>query len=123
MAVIACAGAIYSILSITKSISDPKKKSGNFVQKGLILSAILIFGFTIWEGRDLVRVGFDVNYKAIYWRHVEVTVWQQENDPKVPKVGETAPDFELTSYTGEKTVRLSDFREKKPVVLFFGSFT
>ncbi len=41
----------------------------------------------------------------------------------MPKVGEMAPDFELSDYTGSKTVRLSDFRGEKPVVLLFGSFT
>jgi len=124
IAVVACAIAIYCILTITSGVVDPKeRRTGTIVRKGLTLSAILVFGFTIWEGRDLVSVGFDVNYKAIYWRHLEVTVWQQENNPNVPKVGEMAPDFELSDYTGTKTVRLSDFRGKKPVVLLFGSFT
>jgi AhpC/TSA family len=124
IAVIACVIAIYCILSLTTGLGAQKEKqTGTIMRKGLALSAILIFGFTIWEGRDLVYVGFDVNYKAIYWRHLEVTVWQQDHNPNVPKVGEVAPDFELTDYTGTKTVRLSDFRGKKPVVLFFGSFT
>jgi len=37
------------------------------------------------------------------------------------KVGEAAPDFELQAVTGEKqhTVRLSDFRGKRNVVLAF----
>jgi peroxiredoxin len=41
-----------------------------------------------------------------------------------PKVGEQAPDFELT-YVAEpdKTVRLSSFIGKKPVALIFGSCT
>jgi hypothetical protein len=41
-----------------------------------------------------------------------------------PKVGEQAPDFEL-SYIKEpdKTVRLSSFVGKKPVALIFGSCT
>jgi hypothetical protein len=34
------------------------------------------------------------------------------------QVGKVAPDFELPSLTGE-TIRLSDFRGKKPVVLVF----
>ena len=39
------------------------------------------------------------------------------------KVGEMAPDFalETTNHTG--TVQLSSFRDKKPVVLVFGSYT
>jgi hypothetical protein len=124
IAVVACVIAIYCILMMTTGLVDlQERKTGNIMRKGLALSAVLVFGFTIWEGRDLVYVGFDVNYKAIYWRHVEVTVWQHEHNPNVPKVGEMAPDFELSDYTGAKTVRLSDFRGKKPVVLIFGSFT
>ena len=41
----------------------------------------------------------------------------------LPKVGELAPDFELRSPDGLKTVRLSSFRGKKPVVLIFGCFS
>ena len=40
-----------------------------------------------------------------------------------PKVGEQAPDFELERMDGKGKVKLSDFRDKKPVVLVFGSFT
>ncbi len=43
----------------------------------------------------------------------------QTNPPKTPlKVGDTAPDFTLTSTAGGK-VTLSDFRGKKNVVLAF----
>jgi len=37
------------------------------------------------------------------------------------KVGDKAPDFTLPSSTGEK-ISLSQFRGKKPVVLFFYLF-
>ena len=37
--------------------------------------------------------------------------------------GEVAPDFVLKSLDGESETKLSDFRGKKPVVLFFGSYT
>ncbi len=39
-------------------------------------------------------------------------------DPRALRVGEPAPDFTLPSSTGE-AVRLSDFRGKSEVVLFF----
>ncbi|NOX56625.1 MAG: redoxin domain-containing protein [Planctomycetes bacterium] len=39
------------------------------------------------------------------------------------KVGEKAPDFELKTVDGKKTVRLSSFRGKRPVLLIFGSYT
>ena len=40
-----------------------------------------------------------------------------------PKVGRLAPDFTLPKHDEEKTITLSRFRGKKPVVLIFGSFT
>jgi peroxiredoxin len=40
-----------------------------------------------------------------------------------PAVGQDAPDFALKALHGEKTVKLSSFRGKKPVVLIFGSYT
>lgn len=40
-----------------------------------------------------------------------------------PRVGETAPDFELELHDGSGTVRLSSFRNVRPVVLIFGSLT
>lgn len=123
-AVLACPVAIYLLIML---MAEPgtryRRKSGNFARKALALCAGFVLCFTIWEARDLVRAGWDVNYKAIYWRHKEVSVWQKENNPNVPKVGELAPDFELSDVTGTKSVRLADFRDKRPVVLLFGSFT
>lgn len=43
--------------------------------------------------------------------------------PKLPQIGELAPDFELKTADGDKSVRLSSFRGKKPVVLIFGCFS
>lgn len=40
----------------------------------------------------------------------------------VPRVGEEAPDFTLRTPTGQ-AVRLGDFRDRRPVVLVFGSWT
>jgi hypothetical protein len=40
-----------------------------------------------------------------------------------PKVGESAPDFELALSDGGGTVRLSEFEPTRPVVLIFGSWT
>lgn len=39
------------------------------------------------------------------------------------EVGDVAPDFTLSDPTGKRTVTLSDFRGKRPVVLIFGSYT
>jgi hypothetical protein len=40
-----------------------------------------------------------------------------------PRVGQPAPDFALKTADGKRTVRLSQYRGKRPVVLVFGSFT
>jgi hypothetical protein len=39
------------------------------------------------------------------------------------QAGQAAPDFELLTHDKSETVRLSDFRGEKPVVLVFGSYT
>ena len=53
----------------------------------------------------------------------EATIWQKKYDAQAPRVGDTAPDFELFDLQGENPIRLSNFQGQKPVVLIFGSFT
>lgn len=53
----------------------------------------------------------------------EATAWQQHFDTAAPKLGDPAPDFELSDVNGENTITVSQFRGKKPVALVFGSFT
>jgi hypothetical protein len=40
-----------------------------------------------------------------------------------PKVGQLAPDFDLSDHQRERRFRLSQYRDKRPLVLIFGSFT
>jgi hypothetical protein len=40
-----------------------------------------------------------------------------------PKVGDRAPDFRLKTQDGVREMTLGQFKDKKPVVLIFGSFT
>ncbi len=53
----------------------------------------------------------------------EFQAWQKEFDALAPKVGDVAPDFELCDAGGKNPVRLSEFRDQKPVALVFGSYT
>ena len=53
----------------------------------------------------------------------EAMLWQEKHEPSAPKVGDSAPDFELADMQGLNAIRLSDFRGKRPVALVFGSFT
>jgi hypothetical protein len=48
---------------------------------------------------------------------------QRQRQDTAPKVGDLAPDFSLKSLDGESTTELSAFRNNKPVVLIFGSYT
>jgi hypothetical protein len=41
----------------------------------------------------------------------------------ITKVGELAPDFSLMTKDGKGKIGLADFRDKRPVVLIFGSYT
>jgi peroxiredoxin len=42
---------------------------------------------------------------------------------KAPRVGDMAPTFKLKMLDGKKRVALKSFRGKRPVILFFGSYT
>lgn len=53
----------------------------------------------------------------------QAQAWQKEFDALAPKMGDIAPDFELRDVDGENSVRLSEFRGRKPVALIFGSYT
>ena len=49
---------------------------------------------------------------------------QKKEDSGMPKVGDVAPDFTLTYFDGSnlKDVKLSDYRDKKNVVVAFYIF-
>jgi hypothetical protein len=46
-----------------------------------------------------------------------------ERKPDRLKAGDPAPDFSLPDARGKREVQLSSFKDKKPVVLIFGSCT
>ncbi len=48
---------------------------------------------------------------------------QLELNKLAPKAGDLAPDFTLSDISGTESITLSDFRDKKPVALVFGSYT
>lgn len=60
---------------------------------------------------------------ALITNRSDATAWQKKHDVNAPRVRDLAPDFELRDAQGRNPVRLSDFRQKKPVALIFGSFT
>lgn len=48
---------------------------------------------------------------------------RMSKDDNAPKVGDVAPTFKLKSLDGKSETDLASFKGKKPVVLFFGSYT
>ena len=58
-----------------------------------------------------------------FQNRAEAFAYLSQNDPRAPKAGDTAPDFELSDINGENPVRLSHLCKDKPVALIFGSFT
>jgi hypothetical protein len=44
-------------------------------------------------------------------------------DDNAPKVGDVAPVFTIKSLDGKSETNLASFKGKKPVLLFFGSYT
>ena len=65
-------------------------------------------------------------------QHLSPTDWERraammrfiaQRETHAPAVGREAPDFELPRLGSDERVRLSSFRNRKPVALIFGSFT
>ncbi|MBN1667297.1 MAG: redoxin domain-containing protein [Anaerolineales bacterium] len=63
----------------------------------------------------------DVRYMIQYRRRLMPI--HKQLDRQAPRAGDLAPDFTLTDSSGTETVTLSQFRDLKPVVLVFGSYT
>lgn len=96
--------------------------AGRTARRAVIAASGLVFGFLLFEGEDPARQMRELVTKAVRSRDHELG-WQLAHDVDSPKVGDLAPDFELQDPAGEKAVRLSSFRGKRPVALVFGSYT
>ncbi len=48
---------------------------------------------------------------------------RMRGEGKAPRIGDQAPTFNLKSLDGKSETNLADFAGKKPVVLYFGSYT
>ncbi len=103
-------------------IKRPSQKKTVLERINIPLLVLLCMVFMIWEGQDPAQLSTRICFKALKWRTYE-RVWQDIHDEQAPKVGDLAPDFELMSADLQDTLRLSEFRNKKPVALIFGSQT
>jgi len=80
------------------------------------LAAIAVSGFVTLQAADSKQPAFQVpNSKA-------EAPPASERQGKL-KPGDVAPDFNLNMLHSQKTVRLSSFKNKRPVALVFGSYT
>lgn len=57
------------------------------------------------------------------WRGRRDRQRSTERSSSGPKAGQEAPPFTLKSVDGKQETNLANFRGKRPVVLFFGSYT
>jgi hypothetical protein len=115
-------GALALLIVLERQILDADRLRGRFIRRTAIAFAAISSLFILWEGEDNLVLGADLLIHSMEWRDEEVA-WQNSLDPKSPKVGDLAPDFELQDPEGNVRVRLSDFRGRRPVALVFGSYT
>ena len=118
----ASVAAFVLLLFAEREVPAAEVHPGRFVRRTAIAFSALATAFMLWEGEDNLALGADLLVHAREWRNEELS-WQYAQDPKSPKVGDLAPDFELQDPEGNVTVRLSDFRGRRPVALVFGSYT
>jgi tetratricopeptide (TPR) repeat protein len=76
--------------------------------------------------RTLAAIAEKLNNRgeaAAHRKTAEALEQDREARSEGPKVNEIAPDFSLPEAGSSKTLSLSEFRRKSPVVLVFGSYT
>jgi hypothetical protein len=110
------------LLSFERRAPAGRPLPSRLAARAAVAFAALAALMMVWEREDNIAMGSDLLLSTMEWRAEEIS-WQQSNDPRSPKVGEMAPDFALQDPSGEERVRLSDFRDKRPVALVFGSYT
>ncbi len=118
----ACLVALALLLFLERGIPADTIRAGRIVRRTAMTASVVLAAFMLFKGEDGLDLGVELFATMQGWRTQEVE-WQLANDLEAPKLGELAPDFELQDPSGEKVVRLSDFRGKRPVALIFGSYT
>jgi hypothetical protein len=86
----------------------------------LLLALTLVAGLASAQEDEKPGSGNPYGLTDEQWEHV-----QEGNEGRAEElvVGDVAPDFDLPSLDGTPRTRLAEFRGKRPVVLFFGSYT
>ena len=122
VSVLACVSALGLFIYLERQVDRENRRPGLLMRYLAMLLAVISLSANVYEERDAVELANSLVTKVIKYRVIETT-WQKQQNPGVPKIGEMATDFEVTSYDSTHTVRLSDYRGKKPVALIFGSYT
>ncbi len=112
----------FGVLLVAERAIPAAVKQGRLARRIALAATAVVSLFIVWEGEDGLALAVALTTNMSEWRVHELD-WQLENDVDAPKVGDLAPDFELQDPGGETAVRLSDFRDQRPVVLVFGSYT
>lgn len=114
--------AFGALLLAERAVPTDVAPQGRMARRVAVFAAAAVALFIVWEGEDGLALAVALTTNMSEWRVHELE-WQHEKDVNAPKVGDLAPDFELQDPEGRAAVRLSDFRDKRPVVLVFGSYT
>lgn len=122
VSLLACVVATTVLVRSERSLAMGSNSQGRVARRLAIGATAAVALFMVWEREDGLALGVALATNMQEWR-VQELEWQYANDVDAPKVGDLAPDFELQDPEGETSVRLSDFRDKRPVVLVFGSYT
>jgi uncharacterized protein YjeT (DUF2065 family) len=119
---LACVVALVLFIYLERQNDRENRQCGLLMRYLVVFLAVVSLGANIYEERDAMELANSLVTKVIKYRTIETT-WQKQQNRIVPKIGERATDFEVTSYDNTHTIRLSDFRGEKPVALLFGSYT
>jgi hypothetical protein len=90
------------------------------MRNAILLALALVAGQATAQEKETPGSGNPYGLTDEQWEHV-----QEGNEGRAEElvVGDVAPDFDLLSLDGTSRTRLREFRGKRPVVLFFGSYT
>lgn len=86
----------------------------------------LITIFPVWALAVLIVLSgckSPENKKISKMRRMMGGIPEKYKNDGAPKVGDTAYLFNLKTVEGDREVSIASFASKKPVVLFFGSYT
>jgi hypothetical protein len=98
------------------------KNRGSLMRYAMMGLAFICSVSIFFDKADNLVAGKDFLFWGAFFRQEAIRI-QIHGEKNTPKLGDLAPDFELSDPSGTKSIRLSDYRDKKPVVLVFGSFT